>query len=246
MQVYSEKITRIVEDISSLNLLEVSKAYILRSQPKYISHLMYLRQVADLNSLLKSKLNISDAPVMMAGAAAPAPAAAAPVEVWPRQNFVLFCVLSSWVETNMSKGLQKNSVFITRTGLYLKSPQEEEEQAPQVIQTSFTVKLNKFDAAKKVADRLLLYWPVFILMIQVAIIKEIKNLVEGMNLVQVWNTNFRHSVLFPSKICLPSLKTFAFYSPLSRPRSSLRALQQLWSLTSQRMKLRKYKLLFKL
>merc|ERR1711962_1056382 len=94
-KVYSEKITRIVEDISSLNLLEV----------------------ADLNSLLKSKLNISDAPVMMA-------AAAAPVE-------------------------------------------EEEEQAPQVIQTSFTVKLNKFDAAKKVA-----------------IIKEIKNLVEGMNLVQ--------------------------------------------------------------
>merc|ERR1719391_2002635 len=93
-KVYSEKITRIVEDISGLNLLEVAD------------------------------LNISDAPVMMAGAAAPAPAAAAPVE-------------------------------------------EEEEAAPQVIQTSFTVKLNKFDAAKKVA-----------------IIKEIKNLVEGMNLVQ--------------------------------------------------------------
>jgi len=101
-KVYSEKITRIVEDISGLNLLEV----------------------ADLNSLLKSKLNISDAPVMMAGAAAPAPAAAAPAE-------------------------------------------EEEEAAPQVIQTSFTVKLNKFDASKKVA-----------------IIKEIKSLVEGMNLVQ--------------------------------------------------------------
>merc|ERR1711971_1429043 len=94
-QVYSEKITRIVEDISGLNLLEV----------------------ADLNSLLKSKLNISDAPVMMAGAAAPV--------------------------------------------------EEEEEAAPQVIQTSFTVKLNKFDASKKVA-----------------IIKEIKALVEGMNLVQ--------------------------------------------------------------
>ena len=78
MQVYSEKITRIVEDISSLNLLEVSKAY---KGLNPISHLMYLRQVADLNSLLKSKLNISDAPVMMAGAAAPAPAAAAPVEV---------------------------------------------------------------------------------------------------------------------------------------------------------------------
>ena len=53
---YSEKISKIVEDISSLNLLEV----------------------ADLNSLLKARLNISDAPVMMAGA----PAAAAPkVEV---------------------------------------------------------------------------------------------------------------------------------------------------------------------
>ena len=38
--------------------------------------------MADLNSLLKSKLNISDAPVMMAGAAAPAPAASAPVEVF--------------------------------------------------------------------------------------------------------------------------------------------------------------------
>ena len=38
--------------------------------------------MADLNSLLKSKLNISDAPVMMAGAAAPAPAATAPVEVF--------------------------------------------------------------------------------------------------------------------------------------------------------------------
>ena len=32
--------------------------------------------------MLKSKLNISDAPVMMAGAAAPAPAASAPVEVF--------------------------------------------------------------------------------------------------------------------------------------------------------------------
>merc|ERR1712080_697386 len=70
-----------------------------------------------------ARLNISDAPVMMAGpATAAAPAA---------------------------------------------KEEEEEEAAPQVIQTSFTVKLNKFDPAK-----------------QVAIIKEIKNLVEGMNLVQ--------------------------------------------------------------
>ena len=39
--------------------------------------------------------------------------------------------------------------------------------APAAVQTSFTVKLNKFDPAKKVA-----------------VIKAIKSLVEGMNLVQ--------------------------------------------------------------
>ena len=90
---------QIVDQISSLNLLEV----------------------ADLNSLLKSRLNISDAPVMMAGG----PVAAPKVE------------------------------------------EEEAVAAPTAIQTSFTVKLEKFDAAKKVA-----------------IIKEIKSIVEGMNLVQ--------------------------------------------------------------
>ena len=45
--------------------------------------------------------------------------------------------------------------------------EEEEEAAPVAVQTSFTIKLNKFDPAKKVA-----------------IIKAIKSLVEGMNLVQ--------------------------------------------------------------
>merc|ERR1712098_790164 len=100
-KVYSEKITKIVDDISTLNLLEV----------------------ADLNALLKARLNISDAPVMMAGSE---PTAAHP-----------------------------------------KVDEEEEEAAPVAVQTSFTVKLTKFDPSKKVA-----------------IIKEIKNLVEGMNLVQ--------------------------------------------------------------
>lgn len=52
---YSDKIVTIVDQISTLNLLEV----------------------ADLNALLKQRLNISDAPVMMAGAG---PAAAAPKE----------------------------------------------------------------------------------------------------------------------------------------------------------------------
>merc|ERR1711990_370594 len=100
MGVYPEKIVTIVDQISGLNLLEV----------------------ADLNALLKSKLNISDAPVMMAGG----PVAAPKVE-----------------------------------------EEEEAVAAPTQVQTSFTVKLEKFDAAKKVA-----------------IIKEIKSIVEGMNLVQ--------------------------------------------------------------
>jgi large subunit ribosomal protein L7/L12 len=52
-QVYPTKIVQIVEAISQLNLLEV----------------------ADLNALLKSRLNISDAPVMMASGPAAAPAA---------------------------------------------------------------------------------------------------------------------------------------------------------------------------
>lgn len=46
--------------------------------------------------------------------------------------------------------------------------QEEEEAAPVKVQTEFTVKLMKFDDSKKVA-----------------LIKEVKALIEGMNLVQV-------------------------------------------------------------
>lgn len=76
-----------------------------------------------MNALLKERLNISDAPVMMAGGpAAPAPAAAA---------------------------------------------EEEEDAGPVQVQTSFTIKLTGFDAAKKVA-----------------LIKELKSQVEDMNLVQ--------------------------------------------------------------
>jgi len=100
---YPRKIVDIVDQISTLNLLEVS----------------------DLNALLKSRLNISDAPVMMAGGGAmAAPAAAAEEE-------------------------------------------EEEEEAPAAVQTSFTLKLKAFDPPKKVA-----------------LIKELKNQLEGMNLVQ--------------------------------------------------------------
>ncbi|KAM3959223.1 mitochondrial ribosomal protein L12 isoform 2-T2 [Aphomia sociella] len=46
-------------------------------------------------------------------------------------------------------------------------PQEEEEAAPKAVKTSFTVKMTKFDDKQKVA-----------------LIKEVKNLLEGFNLVQ--------------------------------------------------------------
>jgi len=101
---YSPKIVQIVDEISQMTILEV----------------------ADLNELLKKKLNIQDVPMMAAaapaaaaGAAAAAPAAEEEVEAKPREK------------------------------------------------TIFTVKLASFDAGKKVA-----------------LIKEVKNLLEGMNLVQ--------------------------------------------------------------
>ncbi|KAH7949970.1 hypothetical protein HPB49_017822 [Dermacentor silvarum] len=97
---YPEKITRLVDDIAKLTLMEV----------------------ADLNELLKKTLNIQETP-MMAGAWA-APAAAAPQE-------------------------------------------EDEGDKVAKVQTSFTVKLLKFDDAKKIQ-----------------LIKEMKNLMEGINLVQ--------------------------------------------------------------
>ncbi|KAL5018073.1 hypothetical protein ScPMuIL_003795 [Solemya velum] len=94
---YSPKLHSIVEDIGKLTLLEVS----------------------DLNSLLKERLNIPDAPMMAVGAA---PA---------------------------------------------KEEEEEEDAAPKKQKMAFTVKLVKFDDTKKIA-----------------LIKEMKNLLEGMNLVQ--------------------------------------------------------------
>lgn len=100
---YAPKIEKLVDEIAQLNLLEV----------------------ADLNSLLKSRLNISDAPVMMGG-------------------------------------------MVGGMGVAPPSVEEEEEATvPVAVQTSFTVTLNKFDAAKKVA-----------------LIKELKNQLEDMNLVQ--------------------------------------------------------------
>lgn len=47
-------------------------------------------------------------------------------------------------------------------------PKAEEEEEQKTVQTAFTLKITKFDDGKKVA-----------------LIKEVKNLVEGLNLVQV-------------------------------------------------------------
>ncbi|XP_076366176.1 mitochondrial ribosomal protein L12 [Tachypleus tridentatus] len=52
-------------------------------------------------------------------------------------------------------------------GVTAASVEEEEEGTPKTVQTSFKVKLMKFDDSKKIA-----------------LIKEIKNVIEGMNLVQ--------------------------------------------------------------
>ena len=100
-KVYPEHVERLVQQISRMTLLEV----------------------AELNECLKKRLNIADAPMVMAGPAAATPA--------------------------------------------LAEEEEGEQQVSQKVQTSFTVKLNAFDAAKKVP-----------------LIKELKACVEGMNLVQ--------------------------------------------------------------
>lgn len=100
---YSPKIQTLVDEISKLNLIEV----------------------ADLNELLRKRLNIKDVPV---AAMSFAPSAATKME---------------------------------------KKEEESEPDLPKAVKSSFKVKLVKFDDTKKVA-----------------LIKEIKTLVENMNLVQ--------------------------------------------------------------
>ncbi|KAL7633418.1 UNVERIFIED_CONTAM: hypothetical protein RMT77_016289 [Armadillidium vulgare] len=95
---YPEKIKNIVNEISKLSILEV----------------------ADLNSLLKKTLNISEAPMMAMGA--------------------------------MPLAAQEK---------------EEEESGDTKVQTCFTLRITKYDESKKVA-----------------LIKAIKSVMEGMNLVQ--------------------------------------------------------------
>lgn len=96
------KLQKLVNDISHLNLLEVS----------------------ELSALLKKTLNLPDAPLMPAFGAFPA-------------------------------------------GLAAGNAEDDEEAAPKKIQTSFKVKLLKFDDKQKIP-----------------LIREIKSLLEGMNLVQ--------------------------------------------------------------
>lgn len=96
----SPKIEKLVSEISHLNLIEVS----------------------ELNTLLKKRLSLPDAPSMPIG------------------SFGQFAA---------------------------QQLEEEEESTPQKVKTQFTVKLTKYDEKQKVA-----------------LIKEIKSLLEGMNLVQ--------------------------------------------------------------
>lgn len=58
-------------------------------------------------------------------------------------------------------------IIITKLNFPLTSAEDEEEAAPKKVQTAFKVKLVKYDDKQKVA-----------------LIKEIKGLFEGMNLVQ--------------------------------------------------------------
>uniref|UniRef100_F1LCH2 39S ribosomal protein L12 n=1 Tax=Ascaris suum TaxID=6253 RepID=F1LCH2_ASCSU len=104
-RVPSEKVQRLVEEIVSLSLLDV----------------------ADLNKALKKRLNLPDAPMMVAApavAGSPAPATAASTEA-----------------------------------------ASEAQDVPQKM--TFSVKLTKFDDSKKIA-----------------LIKEIRNAISGLNLVQ--------------------------------------------------------------
>ncbi len=111
-----------------------------------------LIEVAELNQVLKTTLKIPDAPVMAYGAGPATPAQ-------PKE--VLFLRFQTFLIPYLSKFLFK-----------------EEEEAPKPkAQTSFTVKLTKYDETKKIA-----------------LIKEIKNVVEGMNLVQVWSTCYIYFV----------------------------------------------------
>lgn len=99
-----------------------------------------LLEVAELSDVLKKRLNLPDI------AAAPVGFAAAPKVI------ILFHYLICYWKID--------NIF------YLQ--EEEEDAAPTQVQTSFTLKLVKFDEKQKVA-----------------LIKEIKNLIPGANLVQV-------------------------------------------------------------
>ena len=84
----------------------------------------------------------------------------------------------NWLFCKPARSDQNVFFFISQSSTFLyfycasnvnlfKEEEEEESSAPAAVQTSFAVKLEKFDAAKKVA-----------------VIKAVKSLVEGMNLVQ--------------------------------------------------------------
>merc|ERR1739838_604150 len=124
-KVYPEKISTIVDQIAHLNLLEV----------------------ADLNALLKKRLNISDAPVMMAGGAAPA---AAPVEEEPEEEAAPVAVQTSFTLKLEAFAADKKVALIKEIkanveGFNLVQAKKFVESAPAVV---------KADLAKDEAEKL--------------------------------------------------------------------------------------------
>ena len=148
-QVYSEKITRIVEDISGLNLLEVndlpsSKAHNFPNcdKTRLQTWTVCWSQSWTFPTLQSWWLELLLPPL--------------------RQLLLLRCADCSSSLLILFSPCCVPSLFLLHAIIgplsfsCWMSHQEEEEAAPQVIQTSFTVKLNKFDAAKKVVD---IIWP---------------------------------------------------------------------------------------
>merc|ERR1740117_577508 len=117
---YSPKITAIVDEISTLNLVEV----------------------VDLVDALKSKLNISDAMLapaavaMPAGGGGAAPAAAAADEEAPAAEKTEFDVkLASWDDKSKIKVIKEVRAI---TSLGLKEAKEFVEKSPNVVKTGLT------------------------------------------------------------------------------------------------------------
>uniref|UniRef100_A0A0N5ANI4 Ribosomal protein L7/L12 n=1 Tax=Syphacia muris TaxID=451379 RepID=A0A0N5ANI4_9BILA len=127
-KVLSKKIERLVDEITSLTLLEV----------------------ADLNYALKKKLNIPDIPIAAATGFA--------INAGQSAAGFLYCQLFK---------LTVESLMNFSAASTANTEAADEETAKPALKSSFSLKLTKFDESKKIA-----------------LIKEIRNAISGLNLVQ--------------------------------------------------------------